>query len=233
MAAYGRVDVLVNNAGILRDRSFTNMSDAEWDNVLAVHLTGSANMSRAVWPVMREAGYGRIVMATSSTGLFGNFGQANYGAAKLGLVGLMNTLGIEGEKYDIRVNAVAPIALTRMTADLFPDGAEGVLEPERVAPAVLFLASDDAPNRAIVGAGGGAYAAARIEETPPVALGADAGPDAIAANWHRIADFGRADMRANGNEQTLAFFRATAKASNRAGSGPVNHALEDQIKASR
>jgi NAD(P)-dependent dehydrogenase (short-subunit alcohol dehydrogenase family) len=213
LSAFGRIDVLVNNAGILRDRSFGKMSDADWDDVLAVHLDGSARMSRAVWPIMRAQAYGRIVMATSSTGLYGNFGQANYGAAKLGLVGLMNTLKIEGERYGIRVNAVAPVAATRMTEAVFPPGTEALLAPERVAAAVLFLASADAPSGAILAAGGGAFASARIEETVPVYLGMEAGPDAVAENWGRISDFSTARPIDNSGAQTVAFLdRAVAGA---------------------
>ena len=205
LAAFGRVDILVNNAGILRDRSFAKMSEAEWDDVIAVHLDGAARMTRAVWGPMRERNYGRIVMATSSTGLYGTFGQANYGAAKLGVVGLMNTLRLEGARHDIRVNAIAPVALTRMTEGLFPAAAADVLTPDAVAAGVLFLASDHAPSGAILAAGGGVFAAVRIEETPAVVLGRETGPDEIAANWARIADFTAAAPVAESGVQTVAF----------------------------
>ncbi|MDX5359749.1 MAG: SDR family oxidoreductase, partial [Alphaproteobacteria bacterium] len=144
MDAYGRIDILVNNAGILRDKTFAKMTLADFRAVLDVHLMGAAICSHAVWPVMRDQGYGRIVMTTSTSGLYGNFGQANYGAGKMGQVGLMQTLKIEGEKYNIRVNAVAPVAATRMTEDLLPEDFLKLLQPERVSPAVLYLASDDA-----------------------------------------------------------------------------------------
>lgn len=205
---FGRIDVVINNAGILRDRSFSKMTDADWDDVLAVHLTGSANLSRAVWPVMREAGYGRIVMTTSSSGLFGNFGQANYGAAKLGLVGLMNTLAIEGAKAGIHVNAISPIAWTRMTAGLFPPAGEALMPPERIAPGVLFLASDDAPTGKVLVAGGGVFALAAIVETEPVALPPTATPDDIAAAFGRIGDLSTAAEPGIGPVHTTAFFQA-------------------------
>ena len=150
---WGRIDILVNNAGILRDKSFAKMEMSDWDKVVAVHLTGSAICTRAVWPVMREQKYGRVIMTTSTSGLYGNFGQANYGAAKMGVAGLMNTLCLEGEKYDIKVNCVAPTAATRMTEDLMPKEVLALLEPEAITPAVLFLASDQAPNQRIVLAG--------------------------------------------------------------------------------
>lgn len=165
MEAFGRIDVLVNNAGILRDKSFAKMDLEDFRTVLDVHLMGSAICTKAVWDIMREQAYGRIVMTTSSSGLFGNFGQANYGAAKLGLVGLMNTLCLEGAKFDIRVNALAPVAATRMTEDLMPPEALALLKPELVSPAVVYLASEDGPNRTILSAGAGVFARASIHET--------------------------------------------------------------------
>lgn len=207
LARFGRIDVLINNAGILRDRSFHKMEDADWDDVMAVHLTGSANLTRAVWPAMREAGYGRIVMTTSSSGLFGNFGQANYGAAKLGLVGMMNTLAIEGAKCDIRVNAVSPIAWTAMTADLFPPAGETLMPPERITPGVLYLASEDAPTGRILVAGGGVFALAAIVESSPVALPPNASPDDIADAFPRISDLSSARPPGTGPVHTTAFFQ--------------------------
>ena len=153
MDAWGRVDILINNAGILRDKSFAKMSMDDFQLVIDVHLMGSANCTKAVWDVMREQSYGRIVFTSSSSGLYGNFGQANYGAAKMAMVGLMNTLHLEGAKYDIRVNCLAPTAGTAMTEGLFPDAVFKLMAPESVSPAVVFLASTDAPSRKVVAAG--------------------------------------------------------------------------------
>ncbi|MEZ6024319.1 MAG: SDR family oxidoreductase, partial [Hyphomonadaceae bacterium] len=165
MDTYGRIDVVVNNAGILRDASFAKMTDEDWDLIYRVHLFGSYKVSRAAWPHMREANYGRIVMTTSSSGLYGNFGQSNYGAAKMALVGLMQTLSIEGAKNDIRVNCIAPTAATQMTEDLLPPEQLALLRPEVVSPAVLALVAEEAPTRAIVCAGAGGYEAAYITLT--------------------------------------------------------------------
>ena len=153
--AWGGVHILINNAGILRDKTFVKMEPFDFELVVRVHLLGSAFASKAVWEIMREQNYGRIMMTTSSSGLGGNFGQANYGAAKLGCVGLAKTLGLEGAKYNIRVNSLAPTAGTRMTEDIFPEEAFKAFSPENVVPAALFLVSDDAPSGAIVGAGAG------------------------------------------------------------------------------
>ena len=165
-AAFGRVDVLINNAGILRDKSFAKMSMDDFRAVVDVHLIGSANCTKAVWNAMREQAYGRILMTGSSTGLYGNFGQANYGAAKLGLAGLAKTLALEGAKYDVRVNTIAPTAATRMTEDIFPPGLLPLFRPELVAPVALFLVSEDAPTNAILGAGAGVVQAAYVTLTP-------------------------------------------------------------------
>ena len=173
--AWGRVDILVNNAGILRDKSFAKMELADFRLVLEVHLMGAVHCCKAVWPIMQAQHYGRIVMTTSSTGLYGNFGQANYAAAKLALVGLMQTLAIEGEKYDIRVNSLAPTAATRMTAGLMPEAVLRALEPQAVVPAMLVMASEQAPTRAILCAGAGSFDAAHITLTPGIHLGI--GPD--------------------------------------------------------
>jgi NAD(P)-dependent dehydrogenase (short-subunit alcohol dehydrogenase family) len=203
---WGRVDILVNNAGILRDKSFANMDQADFDLVVRVHLGGTALCTKAVWGQMREQGYGRIVVTTSSSGLYGNFGQANYGAAKMGVVGLMNTLAIEGAKYDIRVNALAPVAHTRMTDDLLPDEAKDLLKPSEVTPAVLFLVSRDAPTRTILAAGAGGYATARIYETDGIWLQPEERtPEAISERFGEITDpAGQRELLAGG-EQTMKF----------------------------
>ena len=171
---WGRVDVLVNNAGILRDKSFAKMELADFELVVDVHLMGAVHCSKAVWALMNEQKYGRIVMTTSSSGLYGNFGQSNYGAAKMALVGLMQTLSIEGAKNDIRVNCLAPTAATRMTEGLMPEAVLAALKPEAVVPAMLVLASKDAPTRTILCAGAGTFEAAHITMTQGVWLGTDA-----------------------------------------------------------
>jgi NAD(P)-dependent dehydrogenase (short-subunit alcohol dehydrogenase family) len=184
--AWGRVDVLVNNAGILRDKSFTKMELADFRLVVDVHLMGAVHCTKAVWPHMTARKYGRIVMTTSSSGLYGNFGQSNYGAAKMALVGLMQTLSIEGAKNDIRVNCLAPTAATRMTEDLMPRAVLEALTPESVVPAMLVLAAQDAPSRTILCAGAGGFEAAHITLTEGIFLpsGADT-PERLAA---RLAD---------------------------------------------
>jgi NAD(P)-dependent dehydrogenase (short-subunit alcohol dehydrogenase family) len=189
LAHWGRIDILVNNAGILRDKSFAKMDLADFRLVLDVHLMGAAICSKAVWDTMRAQKHGRIVMTTSSSGLYGNFGQANYGAAKMALVGLMQTLAIEGAKDGIRVNCLAPTAATRMTAGLMPEEVLARLGPEAVAPAVVFLASDEAPTRAILCAGAGTFERAYITLTGGVHIGT--GPDAadqLAARFDEVSD---------------------------------------------
>ena len=184
---WGQIDILVNNAGILRDKSFAKMQLDDWRSVVDVHLNGTAYCTHAVWPVMRQQGYGRIVMTTSTSGLYGNFGQANYGAAKMGLIGLMNVLSLEARKYNIRINCLAPTAATRMTENLFPAEVLEVLAPEYVSPAVLFLASDGAPERKILMAGAGCYTVARIIEGPGVYLSeSECTPEDIAARFSEI-----------------------------------------------
>ena len=188
MDAWGRVDVLINNAGILRDKSFSKMELDDFQLVLDVHLMGSVNVTREVWPIMRDQGYGRIVMTTSPSGLYGNFGQTNYGAAQLGLVGFMNTLKIEGAKYNVHTNAIAPVAATRMTENLIPEAAQQALGPELVTPAVVYLCTEDAPNGVILQAQGGRFSMAVIMENAGVELGAGATAEDIAGNYARISD---------------------------------------------
>ena len=173
LAAWGRVDILINNAGILRDKSFAKMDLADFRLVMEVHLMGAVHCCKAVWPFMVAQKYGRIVMTTSSSGLYGNFGQSNYGAAKMALVGLMQTLSLEGVKYDIRVNSLAPTAATRMTEGLMPDEVLRALRPEAVVPAMLVLACRDAPNRTILCAGAGTFEAAHISLTQGAWIGTD------------------------------------------------------------
>ena len=184
-----RVDILVNNAGILRDKSFAKMSLDDFRLVVEVHLMGTVICTRAVWERMRQQNFGRIVLTTSSSGLYGNFGQANYGAAKMALVGLMQTLAIEGEKYGIRVNCLAPSAATRMTKDILPEASLKRLDPALVSPALLALVRDDAPTRAIVCAGAGHFARAYVTLSQGVRLGGgdDAGERAI-SQWQQISD---------------------------------------------
>ena len=187
--AWGRVDILVNNAGILRDKSFAKMELADFKLVVDVHLMGAVNCTKAVWALMNEQKYGRIVMTTSSSGLYGNFGQSNYGAAKLALVGLMQTLSIEGAKNDIRVNCLAPTAATRMTEDLFPKEMLEAFRPEAVVPAMLVLAAQDAPNRTILCAGAGTFEAAHITLTQGAWLGIEADtPEQLAARLSEVTD---------------------------------------------
>ncbi len=168
---WGRIDILINNAGILRDKSFGKMELDDFKLVIDVHLMGSVHCCKAVWPIMTAQNYGRIMMTTSSSGLYGNFGQSNYGAAKMALVGLMQTLSIEGAKHDIRVNALAPTAATRMTNGLYPEAMLNAIQASDVVPAMLVLAAQDAPNRTILCAGGGSFEAAHISLTKGVFLG--------------------------------------------------------------
>lgn len=206
--AFGRVDILVNNAGILRDKSFAKLEMGDIKAVLDVHLMGSINCSKAVWDVMREQGYGRIVMTTSSSGMYGNFGQSNYGAAKMGVIGLMNALTTEGRKNDIRINTIAPVAATRMTADILPEAMLARIQPERVTPAVLFLASENAPSKTIIAAGGGAFAAATIVETAPVLLPDEAvTPEGIEARFGDIADWSTARPYEESGHQVQTFLK--------------------------
>ena len=186
-ARWGQVDILVNNAGILRDASFAKMSLADFRLVVDVHLMGSVICTKAVWAGMRQRNYGRIVLTTSSSGLFGNFGQSNYGAAKMALVGLMQTLGIEGAKNNIRVNCLAPTAATAMTDGLLPEPMKALLVPERVSPGLLALVGEDAPSRAILCAGAGHFERAYVTLTAGAFVGAgeDAG-EQVAGRWEAI-----------------------------------------------
>src|ERR1700760_1965520 len=171
MDAFGRIDVLIANAGILRDKSFGKMELKDFTAVMDVHLLGTVKPCKAVWEIMKTQKYGRIVVTTSSTGLYGNFGQTNYGAAKLSLVGFMNTLKLEGAKDNVKVNAICPVAGTRMTENLMPPEVLAMLKPEYVTPAVVFLAGEDAPTGTILTAAAGVFAAAQIVETDGVNLG--------------------------------------------------------------
>ena len=196
MNAWGRVDVLINNAGILRDKSFSKMTLDDFEMVVNVHLLGAAYCSHAVWPIMREQNYGRILMTTSPSGLYGNFGQTNYGAAKMGQVGLMNSMKIEGAKNNIHTNSIAPVAATRMTENLMPEEVLEKLGPELVTPAAIFLVSEDAPNGVILQAQGGQYSLAAVVENSGVNLGVEATADDVATSYEAIVDM--AEMKTRG-----------------------------------
>lgn len=210
--AWDRVDILVNNAGILRDKSFLKMSVEDFRHVVDVHLMGSAYCTKAVWEIMRERAYGRIVFTSSSTGLYGNFGQTNYGAAKMGMVGMMNTLHLEGAKYNIHVNCLAPAAGTAMTDGLFPEDVFKLLSPESVSPGVVFLASEDAPSRKVLCAGGGSFAVFKGFETEGVNLAAERlTPEGVLEAWRDINDEEGMRELQSGFEQTGKFARQGAR----------------------
>ena len=195
MNAWGRVDVLINNAGILRDKSFSKMTLDDFEMVVNVHLMGAAYCSHAVWPIMRAQNYGRILMTTSPSGLYGNFGQTNYGAAKMGQVGLMNSMKIEGAKNNIHTNSIAPVAATRMTENLMPEEVLEKLGPELVTPAAIFLVSEEAPNGVIFQAQGGQYSLAAVVENSGVNLGVDATVDDVASSYEAIVDMAEVKTR--------------------------------------
>ena len=207
MDAFGRIDVLVNNAGVLRDKSFAKMEIDDFTFVVDVHLFGTLKPTKAVWPIMKEQGYGRIMVTSSSSGLYGNFGQANYGAAKMGVVGFINTLKLEGQKDNIHINALAPVAWTRMTSNLMPPEMEEMLKPEQVTPAVVFMCSENAPTGKIICAGAGAFASAHIVETRGMYLGADPSAEQVAENWEQISKIDdQAEALFQGGDQTRRFF---------------------------
>ncbi|GAB3653456.1 SDR family NAD(P)-dependent oxidoreductase [Actinocorallia lasiicapitis] len=207
--AFGKVDIVINNAGILRDKSFKNMTVAEWDAVIAVHLRGAYLVSQAAWPILREQNYGRIVNTSSPSGLFGNFGQANYSSAKMGLVGLTKTLSIEGAKNNIKVNAIAPIAATRMTEELFPADLLAKLGVEQVTPLVAFLAHEDvADSGQTFTVGGGRIAKVFVAEGPGYNSPGVLSVEDVKAHWDEITAQDPYGVHANIGEQTLAFLSA-------------------------
>ena len=213
MDNFGRIDIVVNNAGILRDKTFAKMDLSDFRKVIEVHLMGATTVTHAAWPILRDQKYGRVVMTSSASGIYGNFGQSNYGAAKMGVVGLMNVLALEGARDNIRVNTLAPTAATRMTEDLLPPEALEVLEPEAITPGLLYLVSEDAPTRTILGAGAGVFAQTRIYETPGVLLqGEDNTPEAVAAAFERIHDAQGQRELPDAFAQTRKFARRAAEA---------------------
>ena len=214
MERFGRIDILVNNAGILLDKTFAKMTMADFRKVIDVHLIGSANCAHAVWPIMREQKYGRIVLTSSGSGLYGNFGQSNYGAAKAAMMGLMNVLHIEGARDDIRVNTLAPTAATRMTEELLPPEALEVLKPETITPGLLYLVSKDAPSKTILSAGAGTFAQTRVYETQGVLIDGDITPEAIAAHWEQITDPTDQEEMQDAFSQTRKYAKRAAEARN-------------------
>ena len=199
MDQWGRIDVLIANAGILRDKSFSKMEIADFELVLNVHLMGTVKPAKAVWEIMKAQNYGRIVVTTSSSGLYGNFGQSNYGAAKLGIIGFMNTIKLEGQKNNVHINAISPVAATRMTENLMPPAMLEKLKPEYVTPGVIYLASEEAPTGAIL---------ARIYETEGVNLGEGGlSAEEVRDNWSKIADEHDQKAYFNGGEQGGKIFR--------------------------
>ena len=212
---FGRIDILINNAGILIDKSFSKMEIDDFEKVLNVHLIGSVKPTKAVWEIMKEQNYGRILVTSSSSGLYGNFGQTNYGSAKLGLVGFMNTLKLEGQKYNIHCNALTPVAYTRMTANLMPPEAEQLLTPESVTPAAIYLVSENAQTGTILCAGAGVYSVSKIMEADGLSLGLNATAEDILENWDKISDFSEAKAFNNGGEQTGKVFEKAMETINK------------------
>ena len=206
--AWGRLDILVANAGILRDKTFAKMEIADFELVLDVHLMGTVKPAKALWEIMRQQNYGRIVVTTSSSGLYGNFGQSNYGAAKLGIIGFLQTLKIEGQKNNIHVNGISPVAATRMTENLMPPEILAKLNPEYVTPGVVFLCSEEAPTGAILTAGGGCFALSQLCETEGVYLGEGGlSVEEVRDNWGKITDETGRQAYFAGAEQSQKFFR--------------------------
>lgn len=206
MDQWGRVDILINNAGILRDKTFAKGSLEDFKLVLDVHLMGTVNCTKAVWNIMREQDYGRILMTSSGSGVYGNFGQSNYGSAKTAVVGLMNTLVLESSKNNIRVNTLVPTAGTRMTQGLMPPQVFDLMTPESVTPAAIYLVSDDAPNKTMISAGVGGYALVKIVETEGIWLAPDQqSTEAIADNWEKIVDPENEKVPREGNDQPMKF----------------------------
>ena len=208
MDQWGRIDILIANAGILRDKSFSKMEIADFELVLNVHLMGTVKPAKAVWEIMKAQNYGRIVVTTSSSGLYGNFGQSNYGAAKLGIIGFMNTIKLEGQKNNVHINAISPVAATRMTENLMPAETLERLKPEYVTPGVVYLASEEAPTGAILAAGAGVFALARIYETEGVNLGEGGlSAEEVRDNWGKISDETGQKAYFSGGEQGGKIFR--------------------------
>lgn len=212
-AKWGRVDILINNAGILRDSTFAKGSLDDFWKVVDVHLRGTVNCTKAVWDQMREQNYGRIVLTSSASGLYGNFGQANYGTAKAAMLGLMNVLHAEGQKNNIRVNVLAPTAATRMTEGLIPPAVASLLAPENITPGLLFLASEDAPSKVILGAGAGVFACSNLYETEGLFLHEhERTPEVIAERFSEISNTeGQANLE-SAFHQTMRFVRKAADA---------------------
>ena len=209
---WGRLDILVNNAGILRDKTFLKMSVEDMREVIDVHLMGSLNCSKAVWETMREQSYGRIVLTSSSSGLYGNFGQTNYGAAKMAMVGIMNTLHLEGMKYNIKVNCLAPTAGTAMTDGLFPEPVFKLMPPESVSPGVVFLCSEDAPSRKVLAAGGGSFAIFKGFETEGINLLPDElSAESVAKYWDKIDSENNMQEPQSGSAQSQKFATQAAR----------------------
>jgi NAD(P)-dependent dehydrogenase (short-subunit alcohol dehydrogenase family) len=213
MAKWGRIDILVNNAGILLDKTFAKMTMADFRKVVDVHLIGSATCTHAVWPIMREQKYGRVVLTSSASGLYGNFGQSNYGAAKAAMMGLMNVLHLEGARDNIRVNTLAPTAATRMTEKLLPPEAAQLLAPETITPGLLYLVSEDAPSRTILSAGAGCFAQTRVYETEGILLEGDENtPEGVAAQFAGVSDPNGQKELTDAFSQTRKYARKAAQA---------------------